>query len=242
MGGITLLLNEFELALDYQNDENAVDNLMIENNLEYSEASILYYNLNWKEKCRNFRLETRCISSMFSRLFPPFKTKNKWKILIQCCEKIFDERVITNGGVILTQVKINYENYCLSSNKMKKIYALELLMDGIKKITDLQKWDIKPFDKTKNQIISLNYENIWTWKSVKNDSIEAKVICNHDIDNISIFLIVSDLKGNTIYKRKIISDLPDEWAYSKYLGDLIIGKDTISLIDKSKKIVKSFDI
>ena len=53
---------------------------------------------------------------------------------------------------------------------------------------------------------------------------------------------MSDLKGNIILNEKIITDLPDEWAYSKYLGDLIIKKNKVCLIDKKKKVLKSFII
>lgn len=237
-----MLLNEFELTLDYKNDENIINNLRVENNITYSEASMLYYKLYWKEKCRNFRLETRCITSMYSLLFSPFKTQNEWKILIQCCDNVFDERVISSEGVIFTQVKIDYEGYSCLSIKNKKNYSLDLLMKGIKKITDIRNWNIDPFIKIKDKIISLDYSNIWTWKSVKNDYFEAKVICNHCVNNNSIYLIVSDLKGNIILNEKIITDLPDEWAYSKYLGDLIIKKNKVCLIDKKKKVLKSFII
>ncbi len=234
-----MLLNEFELTIEYQNDERMINNLMIENNLSYNDASVLYYNLNWKEKCRNFSLETRCITSMYSRLFSKFITKNEWKILIQCCDDVFDDRVISCGGVISTQVKINYMDYCRLPDNEKKRYTLDLLMRGIKKITDTRNWNIDPFIATRDQIISLNYDNTWTWKLVKNNSLEAKVICQHCIKNITIFLVVSD-NGIVILNEKVITELPDEWAYSGYLGNLIIEKNKISLIDKKKKVFKSF--
>lgn len=90
-----MLLREFALTIEYQNDERVISDLMLKNNLVYNEASILYYNLNWKEKCRKFSLETRCITSMFARLFSGFKTQNEWKILVQCCDEVFDERVLS---------------------------------------------------------------------------------------------------------------------------------------------------
>ena len=69
---------------------------------------------------------------------------------------------------------------------------------------------------------------------------EVKVICQHCVDNVTIFLIVNDINGNTILDEKVITELPDEWAYSKYLGDIKIEKNKISLVDKKKKIYKSF--
>lgn len=237
-----MLLNEFELTLDYQNDEKVINNLMIDNNLSYNEASILYYNWNWKEKCRNFNLETRCMTSMYSRLFPKFITKNEWKILIQCCDKVFDDRIISCGGVISTQVKINYTNYCRLTNNEKKRYALETLMKGIKKIINYRNWNIEPFMVTSNQIISLNYDNTWIWKTVKSNTLEAKVICQHSVNDITIVLVVSDLHENIILNDKIITELPDEWAYSKYLGNLKIEKNKILLLDKKKKIFKSYSV
>lgn len=237
-----MLLNEFELTLDYQNDEKVINKLMIDDNLSYDQASVLYYNLNWKEKCRNFSLETRCITSMYSRLFPKFITKNEWKILIQCCDKVFDERIISCGGVISTQVKVNYLKYCGLSDNEKKRYALETLMKGIKKINDLRNWNIDPFIATRNKIISLNYDNTWIWKTVKSNTLEAKIICHHCINDITIILVVSDLNGNIILNEKIITELPDEWAYFQYLGNLKIEKNKIFLLDKKKKILKSYSL
>lgn len=240
IGGINVLLREFELIIEYQNDERVISDLMLKNNLVYSEASVLYYNLNWKEKCRKFSLETRCITSMFARLFSGFKTQNEWKILVQCCEKVFDDRVLSYGGVISTQVKLNYTNFCQLSEKDKKTCALELLMNGIQKIASIKKWNLKPFISVKEQIISLNYNNTWTWKSIRKNSMEVKVICQHCVDNVAIFLIINDINGNTILDEKVITELPDEWAYSKYLVDIKIEKNKISLVDKKKKIYKSF--
>ena len=71
---------------------------------------------------------------------------------------------------------------------------------------------------------------------------EVKVICQHCVDNVAIFLIINDINGNTILDEKVITELPDEWAYSKYLGDIKIEKNKISLVDKKKKIYKSFVI
>lgn len=235
-----MLLNEFELTLDYQNDERVISDLMLKNNLVYNEASVLYYNLNWREKCRKFSLETRCITSMFARLFPKFKTQSEWKILVQCCDEVFDERVISYGGVVSTQVKSNFLNFCRLSENEKKIYSLEQLMKGIQKIASEKNWNLEPFISVRNQIISLNYDNTWTWKSIRKNSIEAKVICQHCIDNVNIFLIVNDTNGNVILDEKVITELPDEWAYSKYLGDIKIEKNKILLVDKKKEIFKSF--
>lgn len=65
------------------------------------------------------------------------------------------------------------------------------------------------------------------------------MICQHCIKNITILLVVSD-NGSVILNEKVVTELPDEWVYSRYLGDLIIEKNKISLIDKKKKVFKSF--
>ena len=41
-----MLLREFELTIEYQNDERVISDLMLKNNLVYNEASILYEIVN----------------------------------------------------------------------------------------------------------------------------------------------------------------------------------------------------
>ncbi len=53
-----MLLNEFELTLEYQRNERAINDLMLENNIAHDEASILYYELervHIKIKSTSFR-------------------------------------------------------------------------------------------------------------------------------------------------------------------------------------------
>lgn len=76
-----LYLKAFDLDLPYIIDDENVESIMKEENCEYDDED---YELNWKWKRRSFSLETRCITAMFERLIGKQKTKDCWKILVDC--------------------------------------------------------------------------------------------------------------------------------------------------------------
>lgn len=60
---------------------------------------------------------------------------------------------------------------------------------------------------------------------------------------MNIFIVIKERNGNEIFRKKIISELPDEWAYAKHLGELKwISNSTIELINKAKNDPITIDI
>ena len=86
-----MLLKEIEMDLPYQRDDLRIENIRRTGGLEYNKAVKKDYELNWKEKRRDFQLMTRCMTSMVSRLLPKIKTEDCWKIIIECSEKVCRE-------------------------------------------------------------------------------------------------------------------------------------------------------
>ena len=70
-----MILKEIEMDLPYVRDTN-------QEHLS-ADAIKLAYELNWKEKRRQFQLMTRCMTSMLERIIPRINTKDCWKILIE---------------------------------------------------------------------------------------------------------------------------------------------------------------
>ena len=67
-----------------------------------------------------FDNQTRCVLSFYERLFPKFKTKETWKLLINCVEKIKDDRVLTIGGVTEVQIEYNVHDFFQLNDESKK--------------------------------------------------------------------------------------------------------------------------
>ena len=231
-----MYLKEFDLDLPYVIDEENVQSILREQNCDYNEATKLDYESNWKWKRRSFRLQTRCITAMYERLFGTYKTKDCWKILIECVEEITDERIINDSGVCSVPVQFSLDDFMAKSELEKKKTVLQLLMEGIEKLTIINQWDYNLFKEIALQIEQLDYVNEWTWKkSIKspNKKYSAKVICNHDVESMDIFISISERDGKQVLLEKVISELPDEFAYARHLGELKWNSDSeVALINK----------
>ena len=229
-------LKQFDLDLPYIPDENKINSIMNEKNCLRDEATKMDYEANWKEKRRKFSLETRNISAMFERLFVKMKTKDCWKILVECVDHIREERVLNFSGVYTVQVKFSYDNFLNSDDYEKRQKTLELIMEGIKIIAKSEGWDLEPFETVFSKILEANYTNEWIWKkAVKSGGkkYSAEILCQHGVKSIEIYIILRDKKGYEIDREKVISELPHEFAYAKHLGELKWVSDSeIALVNK----------
>ena len=231
-----MYLKQFDLDLPYIPDENKIISIMNEKNCFRDEATKMDYEVNWKEKSRKFSLETRNISAMFERLFDKMKTKDCWKILVECVDYIKEERVLNFSGVYTVQVKFNYDNFSTSNDNEKKQKVLDLIMVGVKIIAKSEGWNLEPFETVFSKIYEANYTNEWVWKkAVKNKFKEfsAEVLCQHGVKSIEIYIVLRDKNGSEMDRKKVISEIPHEFAYAKHLGELQwISNNEISLVNK----------
>jgi hypothetical protein len=229
-------LVEFNLDLDYVNEEN-VTSIMKECGCSRNEAMSQDYEMNWKLKRREFENQTRCITSLFSRLFLGKDTKDTRKIIVKCVQKI-EGSVTSNysGGFCDVKVKFDYDSFINLNDSDKKKTALEILMKGIRNVAIEKKWNMEPFERTYNEILKFEYINEWIWKKpIKspNKKMIAKILLLHEVKQIDISIVICDNIGNEIIRKKVISEEPNEWAYSRYLGEIKwVDNSKVALINR----------
>lgn len=231
-----MFLKEFDLDLPYIPDENKIIAIMNEKNYLRNEATKLDYEKNWKDKRHKFRLETRNISAMFERLFDKMNTNDCWKILVECVDNIMEDRVLNFTGVNTVQVKFNYNKFSASDDYQKKQKTLDLLMEGIKIVAKNENWNIEPFETVYSKICEANYTNEWVWKKpVKSagKKFSAEVLCQHGVESIEIYMVLRDKNGAELDRKKLISELPDEFAYANHLGEVKwLSDNEVALVNK----------
>ena len=92
------------------------------------------------------------------------------------------------------------------------------------------------FESVYSKIIDTNYVNEWMWKKkVKNPrkDLSAEVFMQHEIDYMMISILIRDSLGEKIFSQKVISELPNEYAYSQHLGKLKwITNTSVVLVNK----------
>lgn len=229
-------LTEFDLDLPYIANEENIKLIMKDKNCSQNEATKIDYEQNWKDKRGTFRLETRCITAMFERLFGKMKTDNCWKVLVECVGEIKEQKVQNFSGVLTIQVKFDYEKFSGSNEYQKKQMTLSTLFEGLKIVAKEKEWSMESFEVVYSQIQNNDYSNEWIWKKpVKSHDkkFTAEVLCQHGIKYMDISIILRDKKGNELVRKKAISEFPDEFAYAKHLGELKwISSSEVALVNK----------
>ncbi|ULO09545.1 hypothetical protein H1230_12685 [Paenibacillus sp. 19GGS1-52] len=164
------------------------------------------------------------------------KTEDCWKILVECVEDITEERILNLSGVVTVQVKFSFDEFCFLSENEKKRTTLNLLMKGIEKISSHKNWAVEPFREVSSQIKQMGYSNEWVWKKAiksPDKNYYAEILCQHNINSMDISILIWQINGVMIQREKVISELPDEFAYAKHLGELKWISDVeVALINK----------
>lgn len=118
-----MILKEIEMDLPYVRDIN-------QEHLS-ADAIKLDYELIWKEKRRQFQLMTRCMTSMLERIIPRITTKDCWKILIECVEKLSRNDCINLLGVYSVQVLFDINMFWEMNSLEKKKYVVNKIGEAI---------------------------------------------------------------------------------------------------------------
>jgi len=228
-------LEEIELDLPYVIDTDRTNKIIKDKLCTPDEAIKVDYEQNWKQKRRKFSLETRCMTALFERLLGKFQADNCKKILIECVDYAIENKILNFSGVYTVQVKFDYKSFSCSSKEEKKIKALNAIWEGINKVSKQNEWEMTSFKAVYSKICDINYVNEWVWKKTKNaeKDLSAEVFMQHEIDWMNISILIKDKFGKEIFLEKIISELPDEYAYSKHLGKLKwTSNRSVSLVNK----------
>jgi len=79
-----------------------------------------------KEARRVFELETRCVTSLFERLFPKFKTEDCWKVLVNCSATPPRNQYCNLLGVYEIDAIVDIEKFSYLDNEEKKLGPLRV--------------------------------------------------------------------------------------------------------------------
>lgn len=230
------ILKEFDLDIPYKSNKEHIEALMHHKGLEYLQATKLDYDENWKDKRILFRDQIRCVCSMYTRLFEKYKTKNCWKVLVECVPIVSDQRILDFSGVYTVEVGFDINLFFSSSNYEKKKLTLQALKNGIDIIVKQHQWDQEVFDKAYEEVVLNDYVNYWVWrKPVKSPTKKyfAEVSCSHHVDFLEIYLTIMDRNREEVIRKKILTERPNEFAYAIHLGELKwLSANEVALINK----------
>ncbi len=214
-------IKEIEMDLPYVKNEENIKEIQRKENLEHNEAIKRDYELNWKEKRRKFQLMTRCMTSMIERVLLPISTSDCWKIVIECVESSPENGYKNLLGVYTIQIIMNVEEFFQLNDNEKKRIVINKILECTNILSHIAKINLAGIEKACNEIITLNYNNEWYWKKpMKSKQGFVQIRLHHEVKELSIYMVFWDLYCNIIKQTHIVSTLPDERVYSRYLGKL----------------------
>ena len=222
-----MILKEIEMDLPYVRE--GVQELLSEADTQ------LDYETNWKDKRREFQLSTRCMTAMIERIIPRIVTKDCWKILIECVERPFRNEVINLLGVYCVQVPFDINCFWEMSSQEKKAYTIRKIREALVIIAPNDCFDVTEIALACDEVVKNDYVNEWYWKKpIKSKHLSAQVKVSHEPEGAHLYMVFRDDLNNVQEEKHLVSDLPDERAYSKYLGKLEwISEGTAKLTAKS---------
>lgn len=177
-----------------------------------------------------FFKETRCITSLYSRLLPKIETDFEKGILINCVDDMnalskWEKTQYLFPEYITIFLEFDSEKYfSLSSNQEKKEMVLDIVHSGIIKIAEQYNWEIYKFQEVYQKIINLNYNNqfIYKKKTSPNKKYICNIICEHEVSYVDIYLEIRCKKSNMLIKKeRLIRERETyETAFSSHIGKL----------------------
>lgn len=235
-------LKEFAVTCPYIKHENQILNTMNQYGVSRSEAIKIDYRNNHREYVVLLRDRTRCIASMIERYYKPITTDKYWKILVNLLkEEDSSFRENSSGGVLEAYCVYNYKTLLeLSDYEFKKV-TLELIEKTVLQAMREHNWDTESFVYACDQVRLNDYQNKWVWKKKKNkSSIVGEVFIEHEVKSVKIFMRVKSKSGEIIKEQQLIEDMPNEFVYAPYLGEIEwISDNCVALITKKGELYKT---
>ena len=194
-----------------------------------------------KELRHRFRMETRCVTALYQRLFvAPQGTGKIWKLLIEGVPEVRKPAVRDLLGALTVEYVFDVASFFKLLPAEKKAAALDLLEGGIERICQYAEWDAAPFRAASRAVRRCGFENEWTWRKPHRkpgSSIRAEVFCQHDIDAFRIYFRISTGQSKERMLIPITSVLPTEFVFVEYLGKAGWDRDRFKLVARNGKLV-----
>jgi hypothetical protein len=187
---------------------------------------------------RAFLLQTRSVTALYERLFPKFKTQSCWKVLVNCVNANTRPQYRDLLGVYEIDVEADVPSFFRLSDAQKKAWTFEHLQQGIERLCQQTGWVEEPFTTAWAKVRELELRNVWRWRVARSPSGQklAEVWIDHDVQACLISLVVRSHTGHEVSRHELITELPDEWAFSPHLGSVIWATDSrVILTSKNRE-------
>lgn len=138
--GIPMYLRDIGLYLEYQENKEYIDEVILTQKLTKEEAT----RQDYRENCKDFHVlfgdQVRCVARLYTDLLGKFKTEETQKINIFCVTDLDKLKSVPKTALGFTEVYvlIDLETYWNLSNIEKKKVILEKINEGILQVANIE--------------------------------------------------------------------------------------------------------
>jgi hypothetical protein len=190
-----------------------------------------------------FRLQTRGMAALYERCFPGMKTKDVWKMSVECVPSVCERSGRNLLGVMVIQETFDVTKFFELDDLQKRKSAISTLHVGLTRAAGDLALPLEPFEQARECVIRAEYKNEWVWNKPKASptrQFRAHLWCAHSVDAFLAWLVVESKSGQEIARRKVVETPPDEFQFGPMLGALKwTSPDRVALVSKDGRVVES---
>jgi hypothetical protein len=186
-----------------------------------------------KNERRRFTNEVRSVCALVTRHLPKIANEKYKKILVLCVSSQPKTSSINQLGVAFVEVQRDARAFFCLSNREKQRWAHAALREGTMNVTDSHGFEPNMLIDAFQQAQLLEFENTWRWgvKASNNRRLKAEVWVEHDVEECRLLGVITTRTGDRLASDLLISTVPDEWAFDRYLGKLRWEDERTAVLD-----------
>jgi hypothetical protein len=178
-----------------------------------------------------FLFEARYVCNFFVRRFAAIKARSRRmsRICVKGCPEADDSVRVDKRKVGVVTVPFELAEYRELKRGQRHELFLGMLMEGLRKCAAIDnQFPLAEMEKTAVEFRQGGYKNEWVCRSkwLRPGMIRACLHCSLDWRRFRLTLVLHR-KGQEIFRRKILEELPEEALFARRFKDVVMTKDAI---------------
>jgi hypothetical protein len=164
------------------------------------------------------------------------------KVRVECVPGEPSGDIRELDGVHAVEVAFDLAAYLAGDDATRRRMAIAAVHAGALRVAEVRGWDSAPFEAALATVIEKGYVNEFVFGKPKQSGDRrhyATLTCTHAPERFRAWLIVTDQKRNEVAKKKVIDELPSDFAFGPKLGKISwTSRESVALVAHDGSVVE----